>query len=180
MNQGRSRAVILGYLAAATAGVRLDRPTLVAWLERHGIAVGDRGLRDALAQRLARRNEEAVLEDDPGERAWVRETLDFDATKLDLDLAIVVLNGNDRVAALAELLRSTKRVTQLYRSYDGDLVAVVVYDGARERQRLQTLLEEQDPSLRWIVVREVDNTLAAATWLDLALRVAAQEQLLKR
>jgi hypothetical protein len=179
MSQGRSRAVILGYLAAATAGVKLDRSSLVAWLERQGLAVGDRGVRDALARRLSRRSEEVTHEGDPGERAWVRETLDFDATKLDLDLAIVVLSGSDRVAALTELLRSTKRVTRLYRSYDRDLVALVVYDGARERQRLQSLLEEHDPSLRWIVVREVDDAPAAATWLDLALRVAAQEQLLK-
>lgn len=52
------------------------------------------------------------------------------------------------------------------------------YDGLYYVERLQTLLEEHEPRLRWIVIREVDDSTASETWLSLALRVGEQEQLL--
>lgn len=174
-SQARSRAAILGFLAAAAAAQRLDRSSVVAWFEHHGLMIGDRGLRDALQLRLTRQGSSSPRHEDPGECDWVRETLDFDATKLDLDLAIVLFPGSDRTADLLEVLHSTERVIRIYRGYDRDLVVVVGYDGTRERQRLQALLEEHEPSLRWIVVREIDDTPGAATWLSLARRVAEDE-----
>lgn len=176
--QARSRTAILGYLAAAGAGCRLDRTVVVDWFARHRLAVRDRGLRDALALRRVRQGDRPPTEDDPAESAWIRETLDFDATKLDLDLAVVIFPRSNQSDQLLGVLHSTTRVIRVYQGYDRDLVALILYDGAAERRRVQTLLEEFEPRLQWIVVRDVDDSFAARTWLALAQRTAEQESLL--
>jgi hypothetical protein len=174
--QARSRSAIFGLLAAVAHGIqRSDRKAMAAWLRQHGIAVGERGLKDAFALRRERPNDTPV--DDPAEQGWVRGSLDADPTKLDLDMALVVFPTRRRTPGLATALRRTERVLRIYDGYDGAMVAVVVYDGARERQRLQSQLEEHDPRLTWIVIRHVDDTSASGTWLSLALKVAEAEGL---
>jgi hypothetical protein len=180
VTQASSRTAVLGYLAAAAAGQRLDRPNVAAWFKRHGLAIGDHGLRDALKLRRTRRGHAPQRDLDPAERGWIRDGFDVDATKLDLDLAVVVFPGADPPEQLSDVLRSIERVIRVYKGYDRDLVAVIIYNGARERRRLQTLLEEHEPRLRWIVVREVDDTSAASAWLSLARQVASQERFLTR
>jgi hypothetical protein len=180
VTHARSRTAVLGYLAAAAAGQRLDRSSATDWFNQHGLAIRDRGLRDALTLRLRRQGERPQAGNDPAEQGWVRENLDFDATKLDLDLALVVFPGQEQPNRLMDVLRSTDRVIRVYNGYERDVVALIVYDGARERRQLQTLLEEHEPQLRWIVVRDVDDHPAARTWLSLCQRVAAQELLLTR
>jgi hypothetical protein len=176
--QSRSRTAMIGYLAAAAAGESLDRMNLAAWFERHGFAIRDRGLRDALKRRLRRQGEGLPADGDPAEWDCVRDGVDFNATRLDLDFAVVSFPGAERPEQLLDVLRKTERVVRLYHGYERDLVALVVYDGVRERERLQTLLEEHEPRLRWVVIRDIDDTLAAPTWLSLARRVAAEEGLL--
>jgi hypothetical protein len=177
VSQARSRSAVLGYLAAAAEGLPLDRPTVAAWFERQGLAIRERGLRDALKLRL-RRYGDSEPASDPMERAWVRETVECEATKLDLDLAILLIPRPEDRAHIISVLRQTERVTLVYEGYEGDLFALVVYDGARERQRIQTLIEEHVPDLRWTVIRNVDRSLAQRTWLSLASKVASEEGLL--
>ena len=104
--------------------------------------------------------------------------VDFDATKLDLNLAVVVFPGYERPETVRDLLRTTPGALRVYEGWDRTLIAVVVYDGSRERLRLQTLLEEHEPRLQWIEVRAVDDTPAPRTWEELAVRIAESESLL--
>jgi hypothetical protein len=175
--QARSRAAILGHLAATAAGETGDQK-VASWLEEKGIDVGLRGLRDALAARLARSTSATTTANDPTETGWIRKSLDFDATKLDLNLAIVVFPASDQTSNLRAVLRSTERVVRIYQGYDRALVAIVAYDGAKEHRDLRTRLEELEPNLDWILVREVDDAPAADTWLALARRAASTEGLL--
>lgn len=166
---------MLGFLAAAAASVPLDRPSVLAWLKERGVTIGDKGLRRALELRLRRHAEGVPSDQDPAEVDWVRETLGFDATKLDLDLALVTFPASDRTAELRDVLRQSERMLRVYEGYDRDLTAVIVHDGAKERQRLQALFEEHEPNLRWIVLRRVDESSAPRTWLSLARDVAEKE-----
>ncbi|MDX6603048.1 MAG: hypothetical protein QOF13_2250 [Solirubrobacterales bacterium] len=168
----QSRTAILGWLAARAAGV-LGQEAIASWLEKEGLAIGLRGLRDALGARMAAATPTA----DPADMGWVWESVDFDAIKLDLDLALVVFPSPDHIGNLVRDLKSTERVIRIYRSYENDVVGVLTYSGARERQRLQIFLEERQPDLQWLVIREVDDSSAAPAWLALAKKTARQEGL---
>jgi len=170
----------MGYLAAAAVGLKLDRGLVAEWFASNRLGVRERGLRDALTLRRVRQGDPLPTEQDPEEHSWIRESHDFDATKLDLDLAVVTFPGHDRPEQLMGILRGTERVVRIYEGYDRDVIAIVLYDGAAERRRLQTLLEEHEPRLRWVVVRDLDDSFAASTWLSLARRVAVNEHLLTK
>ena len=144
-------------------------------MDGKGIGIGLSGLRAALTTRLTRLGEKPG--GNPSEVGWVRESLDFDATKLDLDLALVAFPPSDHPDNLIEVLRATRRVVRIYRGYEGGLAAVLTFDGAKEHRELRTLLEEREPNLQWILVREVDDSTAASTWLSLAQRSAETEDL---
>lgn len=173
--QAKSRTAIVGYLATRAAGLGGDKQQAVAWLKEREISVGLSGLRGALASRLTRLGEKP--EGEPPEVGWIQESLDFDATKLDLDLALVVFPPSKHPDELIKVLRGTKRVVRIYRGYERGLAAILVFDGAREHRWLSTLLEECEPALTWMLVREVDDSSAAFTWLSLAARCAEQEGL---
>ena len=173
--QARSRAAIVGYLAARAADAAAGE--VAGWLAARGIAIRERGLKDALGLRRAPGPPTSENEP-PDEVGWIRDAVEFDATKLDLDLAVVIFPGRERPEPLRELLRTTPGVLRVYEGWDRDLVAIIVYDGAQERRRLQTLLDEHEPRLQWIVVREVDDAPASRTWEELAVRIARAEGLL--
>ncbi len=175
ISQRRSRTAILGYLAAAWAGRKFrNRPETVAWLAEHGLALNEGGLRDALKDRDGPRSDPA---DDPMEENWVRDALDFDATKLNLSLAVILFPSPEHPDSLHQKLRSTERAVRIYRAYESGVVAVLVFDGPQERLRLRTVLEEVEPDLRWLEIREVDDAQAADTWLSLARKIAETEGL---
>jgi hypothetical protein len=176
--QAQSRTAVLGYLAAAAASQPVTRAAISGWLKDQGLKVGEHGLRDAIELRLTRQGKQPPKDGHPTDHDWIREILGFSATKLDLDVAVVLFPGSERMSDLLKILRSTERAIRIYRGYDRDLVAVLGYDGSRERHRLQTLLEEHEPGLRWIVIRDIDDSPAAATWLSLARHAAAGEGLL--
>jgi hypothetical protein len=175
ISQAKSRTAIVGYLAAVASGLSGDQPQAAKWLESKGVTLGLSGLRGALSSRLTRLGKKP--DGEPLEVGWIREGLDFDATKLDLDLALVVFPPSDHPDKLIEVLRLTERMVRLYRGYEGGLVAILAFDGAREHRWLRTLLEEREPELAWILVREVDDSSAASAWLSLAFRCAEQESL---
>lgn len=177
VSQAQSRTAVVGFVAAGRAGVDIRREKVVEWFERNGIRVREAGLRDALKLRLRRYGDPPSTAADPSEHDWIRESVEVDPTKLDLDLAIVIFPAMSRSEQLLAALRGTGRVVRLYSGYEKDLVAVIVYDGARERRRLQTRLEEHAPELHWIVVRDVDDAIASESWLSLARKIAAEEGL---
>jgi hypothetical protein len=174
--QAKSRTAILGYLAARAAGQTGRIEDVVDWLEARGIAVGLRGLRDAVSAR----GTGSHGHEDPMEEGWFSEVFDFDPVKLDLELAMVVFPAPEHASRLLDDLRATKRLLRSYRSYEGDLVALLAYAGAKERRLLQTHLEERQPDLRWLVIREVDDSSAASALLALAHRAAQSEGLLAK
>lgn len=175
--QAESRTAITGYLATVTAGQSGDQERAAAWLEARKVEIGHSGLRSALKMRLTRFGAQPAGE--PPDIGWIRQSLDFDAPKLDLDLALVVFPPSDNPDSLIRVMRDTKRVIRIYRGYDRALLAILLFDGARERLNLRTMLEDRAPSLTWVDVREVDDQPAASTWLSLAERCAAQEGLLR-
>jgi hypothetical protein len=175
--QRASRSAVLGMLATVASGRNLrDWHATVSWLGEKGFELGVHGLRDAAKDRLGRRSD---LSGDPMEEGWIRDALAFDATKLDLELAVVIFPEPEHSDSLIEALRSTQRAVRIYRGYDLGLVAVIVFEGAREHRRLRTRLEELEPDLRWISVREVDDSCAEGTWLSLGEKVAGEEGLLR-
>jgi hypothetical protein len=175
ISQARSRTAVVGYLAAVASGLSGEQRQAAAWLEEKGIMVGLSGLRSALSNRLTRLGEKS--EGEPLDIGWIQQSLDFDATKLDFDLALVVFPPSDHPDKLIEVLRGTERVVRIYRGYESGLAAILVFDGAKEHRRLRTLLEEREPKLSWILVREVDDSSAGSAWLSLAIRCAEVEGL---
>jgi hypothetical protein len=164
-------------LATVASGRKLrDWQATASWLGEQGFELGVHGLRDAVKERLGQRSDPSS---DPMEEGWIRDALGFDATKLDLELAVVIFPEPEHSDSLLEALRSTRRAVRIYRGYDLGLVAVIVFEGARENRRLRTMLEELEPDLRWISVREVDDSCAELTWLSLGEKVAQSEGLLR-
>jgi hypothetical protein len=182
--QSQTRTALFAYVAAQLAGIpiRAFDETFRAW----GLAVRQDGASGAASlvkeQPLAKRRRgrqpsrrTAVLD------AAVRDWLLIDELRLGIELAILRFPGDGTPQAdLIRRLRATPGVRQLLETaHKRDVVAIVLFSGARGRQEVRAQVDEIAERVIWDDVLSETWDPAARTWRALALAAAAEEELLE-
>lgn len=166
----RSRTALFAHIAARLAAQKYAddgayfRDTLK-------IAVNARAGRVA-----AQAFREAGSHDAPRLRSWVL----IDEPAADLDVSLLRFSGTGRPQPeLFDALQEVPGVRQLLQlAGEGDVLAVVVFDGARARRELRARLERElgvTPS--WHEIERESWQPAAASWRALARKAADAEGL---
>jgi hypothetical protein len=111
------------------------------------------------------------------ESAALRDWLLVEELKLDLDLAIVRFPGaGAKQGRLLQALTRLAGVRQVFELTERrDLLAVLLFDGRRDRRRLRAELEELADVMVWEDIESESSLPAVTTWARLAQAAATNE-----
>lgn len=176
--QERSLTALYAYVVGALEGVGArERDTLCRGLE---ILVKKNGLERAAKDYLW----DPPRASDPPPRTHsgtLRPWLLVDEPRMGIERALVRFPGAGRRRPdLLELLRQTPGVRQLVELRTGpkDIVAVMLFQDTRDRERLEAVIEAEEVPYEWDEIRSEDHEPALGTWRFLVRRAAEKEKLL--
>lgn len=185
--QSESRTALFAYVACRLAGVAVaDQAAFYATVLR--VKIGRTSAEEAAKRRRheqpGRRRRGPASADPPApvlpENAALRGWLLVEEHKLNLSTAMIRFPGAG--ARQGELLRDLARVRGVRQLFElserADVIAIVIYDGEEDRQRLRAELGELVDSMIWEGVESESHSPAADTWQHLAQRAASSEDLL--
>jgi len=162
--KAESRTALFAHVAARLHEIQYAKDT--DFFRALGLNVSAKAGRDAM-QPFKKRLTKWLLVDEP---------------ELDLDVSVLRFEPTGDPRETFDTLAGISGVRQLIQvASTGEVIAVVVFDGARARRRLRAVIEEQiGVRPRWDEVERETFAPARRTWRDLAAKAARDEDLIAR
>jgi hypothetical protein len=183
--RGESRTALLAHVAASLHGVpnaRYDE-----FFQRHGVTVGASGALTAASARTHQNPSKGQRGPRPAKGKPRRETrpsnpalrewLLAEEDRLDLDVALVRADDptNEVCARLEQVVGVRQVLSTVGERGERETMAVLIFDGVRDRRRLQREVRAIAPQALWREVESESFLPARNTWIALMQSAAAEE-----